>query len=147
MALRRPFFIIYYNHVLIKTGVKSMPYPLEVDLVFQRVKKVLPLSAVMRFVKKSQNGYDLEEGIDKLLCQAIRQMVKSSKEIKLLRGVNVIDLFEKRCFEIIMLKDGEHRNKWIESKDMAKIFINSKTDEDFLKAIWNFEDKSTERRA
>lgn len=124
-----------------------MSYPLEVDLVFQRVKKVLPLSTIMRFVKNSQNGYDLEEGVDKLLCQAICQIVKSSKEIKLLRGVNVIDLFEKRCFEIIMLKDGERRNKWIESKDMAKIFIDSKTDEEFLKAIWNFEDKPTERRA
>ena len=124
-----------------------MPYPLEVDLVFQRAKKVLPLSAVMRFVKNSQNGYDLEEGVDKLLCQAIRQIVKSSKEIKLLRGVNIIDLFEKRCFEIIMLKDGERRNKWIENKDMAKIFIDNKTDEDFLKAIWNFKDKPAERRA
>lgn len=124
-----------------------MSYPLKVDLILQRVKKVLPLYEIMRFVKNSQKGYDLEEGIDKLLCQATRQIVKSSKEIKLLRGVNVIDLFEKRCFEIIMLKDGERRNKWIESEYMAKMFIDSKTDEDFLNAIWNFEDKPTERRA
>ena len=105
------------------------------------------MKTTVLFVKNSQNGYDLEEGIDKLLCQATRQIVKSSKEIKLLRGVNVIDLFEKRCFEIIMLKDGERRNKWIESEYMAKIFIDSRTDEDFLSAIWNFEDKPTERRA
>lgn len=146
MALHRPFFIIYCNHVSIETGVQSMSYPLEVDLVFQRTKKVLPSYEIIRFVKNSQNGYDLEEGIDRLLCKAITQIIKSSKEIKLLRGINVIDLFEKRCFEIIMLKDSERRNKWIESKYIAKMFVDSRTNEDFLNTIWNFEDKPAERR-